>query len=429
MKNMTVLVFLFALGGCGDRTSQNKLNSGQSGFQSGNREANDENELAFSKRDEFQVSSTAYKDGDEGYNCFRTPALVKAKNGHLLAFAGGRKGGCGDDNDSDVVVRRSEDLGRSWKKLQILDKGNLDEGSEQFRHERNRVGLVNPVVLEDGTIIILYLWSLHTKEKEDRGCRKVFQMTSKDNGATWSKRRDITSQAQRVCREDANGRYLIPKSQNEWGWTGLGPVHGIVKKFEPNKGRILITGRHLADDNKTYSHVIYSDNEGKSWKIGGTLPMRSTESTVAELRNGDVMVNSRSLANKDARTVGVSKDGGVTFKPENTFVDTELIEPDGVQGSLLRFGKRIFFSNPKSLDGRTSGTIQVSGDNGESWKTLIKYTNNNDFSGYSDMVRVQGGIGLLFEWGESLNKEDKHGRIRFVWLSPDKLSKLQQGLK
>lgn len=420
-KGLFVFFNLIILG-CTDVNPLIDSNSRQPADIPGSGMQNNEIQLAFTKKNLFQISSAPYQDLDAGYNCFRTPALVKAKNGDLLAFAGARKGGCGDDNDSDVVLRRSDDAGKSWKDIQILDKGDLDEGSESDKSPKNRVGLVNPVMLEDGTILILYLWSLHTKEKEDRGCRKIFQMASNDNGATWSKRKDITSQAQRVCREDSSGRYTIPENKNEWGWTGLGPVHGIVKKFEPNKGRILITGRHLAHDNKTYSHIIYSDNEGKNWKIGGTLPMRSTESTVVELRSGDVMVNSRSMPNVSARTVGISKDGGVTFTEENTFIDDDLIEPEGVQGSLLRFGKKIFFSNPKSLENRTSGTIQVSADHGKTWRELIKYTNNNDFSGYSDMVRVEGGIGLLFEWGVSFeNKEDRHGKIRYIWISPEQL--------
>lgn len=422
-KGFFVLFNLIFLS-CSDLNSLNKSGSNSPEDVPGSGKENGEIQLAFSKKNSFRISSAPFMDWESGYNCFRTPALVKAKNGNLLAFAGGRKGGCGDDNDSDVVLRRSVDAGRSWKDIQILDKGDLDEGSESERSPKNRVGLVNPVVLEDGTILILYLWSLHTKEKEDRGCRRVFQLSSTDNGATWSKRKDITSQAQRVCKEDSNGRYAIPENIDGWGWTGLGPVHGIVKKFEPNKGRILITGRHLAHDKKTYSHIIYSDNDGKDWKIGGTLPMRSTESTVVEIRNGDVMVNSRSMPNLSARTVGISKDGGVTFAEENTFIDFDLIEPEGVQGSLLRIGKKIFFSNPKSLENRTSGTIQVSADNAENWQELVKYTNNNDFSGYSDMVRVSGGIGLLFEWGASFeNKESRHGKIRYIWISPEQIPK------
>lgn len=349
------------------------------------------------------ISSVPYEKGFMGYNCFRTPALVKANDGTLLAFSGGRKGGCGDDNDSDLVLRRSKDQGKTWLDLQILDKG--------WQDPVNRVGLANPVVLDDGRVLVLYMWNKFTKNIEDRGCRRVFLMSSDDHGKTWSQRSDITGQVQRVCREDANGRFVDPPAKGEWGWTGLGPVHAIVKQFAPHKGRIIVAGRHLAHDSKTYSHVIFSDDNGGSWKIGGTLDKRSTESTVVELPDGRIMMNSRSLDDVKARTAGISEDGGKTFRP--AYIDRALTEPGGVQGSLLRFGDFILFSNPRSQSERTLGTIRWSRNMGKTWENYVTYAKQGEFSGYSDMVRVKGDVGVLYEWGPSLNKDDRHKQIRF----------------
>lgn len=357
------------------------------------------------------ATSVPFEAGSHGYNCFRTPAIVKAKNGDLLAFSGGRKGGCGDDTDADVVLRRSTDRGRTWKPLQILDRGAEDA--------KNRVGLPNPVVLDDGRVLVLYLWSRFVNHEEDRGCRRVYLMQSDDHGATWSSRRNITGQAQRRCREDADGRWVDPPAPGEWGWTGLGPVHGIVKQKSPHKGRILVAARHVARDSKTYSHVIYSDDDGENWKIGGSLDLRSTESTLVELRNGDLLMNARSRDNVGHRTAGISTDGGNTFEP--AYVDYGLPEPGGVQGSLLRYGKNILFSNPRHRKDRTNGTIQVSTDNGNSWEPRVRYTPKGQFSSYSDMVRVGGDVGVLFEWGPSLQKKDKHREIRFVVIPKEDL--------
>ena len=262
---------------------------------------------------------------------------------------------------------------------------------------------------------MLYVWNKFAEHKQDRGCRRIFMMSSDDNGKTWSGRRDITKQTQRRCREDEKGRYVDPPAPGEWGWTGLGPVHGIVKQKSPNKGRIVVAGRHLAEDSKTYSHVIYSDDNGQSWKIGGSLSLRSTESTVVELSNGDIMLNSRSLGGVKRRTVGISKNGGESFQP--AYVDSQLTEPGGVQASLLRYGSKILFSNPMSTKGRTRGTIRFSEDNGKSWKPYVTYVPRGQYSSYSDMVRVKGGIGLLFEWGPSPKKKDRHKQIRFITVS------------
>ncbi len=345
--------------------------------------------------------SVPFQRGMNGYHCFRTPAIVKAGNGDLLAFAGGRKGGCDDDTDGDIVLRVSSDEGRTWKALQVLDKG---AGAAD-----NRVGLPNPVVLDDGTVLLLYMWSAYVDEEDDRGCRRVFLRRSRDHGRSWSERRDITAQVQRPCREDARGRWVDPPAQGNWGWTGLGPTHGIVKQFAPNKGRIVVAGRHVASNSKTYSHVIYSDDGGENWTIGGALDFRSTEAAVVELPNGDLMVNSRS-ASASRRVVAISKNGGSSFQP--AYQDQALIEPGGVQGSLLRYGNAILFSNPRSTTARTNGTVQVSRDNGATWTTRRRYVSEPDFSSYSGLVRVGGDVGVLVEWGPS--EENKHQQIRFI---------------
>ncbi len=357
------------------------------------------------------ATSVPFRAQTTGYTCFRTPAIVKAKNGDLLAFAGGRKGGCGDDTDGDVVLRRSTDHGRSWKRMQILDRGRGDG--------QHRVGLPNPVVLDDGTVLVLYVWSRFVDREEDRGCRRVYLMRSHDHGKTWSPRRHITKQTQRRCREDEEGRWEDPPRWGEWGWTGLGPVHGIVKRERPHRGRIIVAGRHVAASSRSFSHVVFSDDEGETWRIGGSLDLRSTESTVVELPSGDIMLNARSTDRVGHRTVGISRDGGESFEP--AYVDRDLPEPGGVQGSLLRYGDKILFSNPKSREGRTRGTIQVSEDGGRSWVRQVRYTPEGQFSGYSDMVRVRGDVGVLVEWGPSLAKEDRHREIRFVVVDKESL--------
>ena len=76
---------------------------------------------------------------------------------------------------------------------------------------------------------------------------------------------DITDQIEifASCNED-NPKLGI------WGWSGLGPVHGIVKKKEPFKGRILIAARakllkkiNNLKKNTTYAFIVYSDDQGK----------------------------------------------------------------------------------------------------------------------------------------------------------------------
>ena len=63
---------------------------------------------------------TVFKAGQDGYHTYRIPAIVRAKNGDLLAFAEGRKNGPGDHGDIDIVLKRSSDNGKSWGPMQLV---------------------------------------------------------------------------------------------------------------------------------------------------------------------------------------------------------------------------------------------------------------------------------------------------------------------
>jgi hypothetical protein len=58
---------------------------------------------------------------------------------------------------------------------------------------------------------------------------------------------------------------------------------------------------------KDRSHVIYSDNGGKTWGIGGTSDFGTNEATVVQLGNGSLYLNSRNMQSKKVRTVLLSK--------------------------------------------------------------------------------------------------------------------------
>jgi hypothetical protein len=71
----------------------------------------------------FSVSAQGlqvFRQGEEGYRCFRIPAIVKTNKGTLLAFAEARRKGCGDTGDIDLVCKRSEDGGKSWSAMSVI---------------------------------------------------------------------------------------------------------------------------------------------------------------------------------------------------------------------------------------------------------------------------------------------------------------------
>jgi sialidase-1 len=73
-----------------------------------------------------------------------------------------------------------------------------------------------------------------------------------------------------------------------------------------------------------------------------------------------------------------------------------LIEPV-CQGSLIRSGNTLVFSNP-AAEKRTNMTVKVSKDDGKSWREL--QTVHAGPSAYSNLVDLSSGrIGLLYERG------------------------------
>ena len=61
-----------------------------------------------------------FEGGKEGYECFRIPAIVTCSMGTVLAFAEGRKKGCSDTGDIDLVMKYSRDHGETWSKLMVI---------------------------------------------------------------------------------------------------------------------------------------------------------------------------------------------------------------------------------------------------------------------------------------------------------------------
>lgn len=354
-----------------------------------------------------RIDSTPYVSGKEGYAVFRTPALIVSGKGTVLAFCGARVDDYKDEGNIDIVLKRSTDGGKTWGRLQVL----ADDGLNPCKN-------ATPVVLPSGRILLLYLWNESVASKAERTTRDVYLMHSDDDGVTWSKRRNITKSVYRPG----------------WEWYGIGPCHAIVKNYEPHKGRIVVPARHNVDGSRTAAHVIYSDDNGETWQVGGTVSKKSSESTVVELSNGDLMLNCRNQGGKDDyRVVAVSKDGGETF-PE-VWVDKALVEPEGCQASLLfhslnpKTGKgNILFSNPPNSIERTDGTLKLSEDDGRTWTRSFRYAKKPApyFTGYSDIALMpDGNIGVLYERGDRKAGEKKFERYDEIGFTVVRFDEIQ----
>jgi sialidase-1 len=282
--------------------------------------------------------------GQEGYHTFRIPSLLVTPRGTWLAFCEGRKHGPGDSGDIDLVYKRSTDGGKTWSRLQVL----WDDGP-------NTCGNPCPVVdRQSGTLWLLMTHNLGSDTEtaivtgKSRGTRTVWITSSSDEGQTWSRPREITAAVKKP----------------EWSWYATGPGIGIQLRT----GRLLIPCDHKADGGKTRrSHVIYSDDGGKTWHIGGIVGPDCNECQAAELSDGSILLNIRTYRPHHFRRLTArSTDGGKTFS--EPVEDPTLVDPV-CQGSMLAIpGRRgeLLFANPASTR-REHLTVRLSTDDGRTW--------------------------------------------------------------
>ena len=326
-----------------------------------------------------------FSSGQGGYYTYRIPALAVTRNGTVLAFCEGRKKSSDDSGEIDLLLRRSLDNGRHWSEPEIVwhDTGNT---------------CGNPCAAVDsgtGTVWLLATWNRgEDREPEiiartSKDTRRVFALSSSDDGQTWAAPREITAQV---------------KKEN-WTWYATGPGSGIQIRQGPHAGRLVIPCDHIEADTKHYySHVIYSDDHGQSWQLGGSSPeQRVNECEVVELAGGKLMLNMRNYDRASrSRQVCVSEDGGLTWKDQR--FDPALTEPI-CQGAIRRCrwpdgtnSGVILFSNPDHQNARKNLTVRASFDEGQTWPAARVL--HSGPSAYSDLtVLADGEIACLYEAG------------------------------
>ena len=333
-----------------------------------------------------------FVSGEGGYHTYRIPALIVTSHLALLAFCEGRKNSASDTGDIDLLLKRSTDAGKSWSEPQVV----WDDGP-------NTCG--NPCPVVDETTGTIWLLLTHNPgataeariiEGKVGGTRTVWVSRSSDNGKMWTPPVDIT------------GSVKDPS----WGWYATGPGVGIQIHHGPYRGRLVIPCDHSRKVTNSISsgqateigsHVIYSDDHGQTWKLGGWIRPQMNESQAIELDdgNGGLLLNMRNTARADLRAQSVSHDGGLTWTvPE--FLP-ELVEAR-CQGSLLRYDSRdgngaghLLFSNPASPR-RRDLTVRVSRDDGRTWpvrKTLYE----GPAASSCLTVLPDKSIGCLYECG------------------------------
>ena len=460
------------------------------------------------------------KPNKDGIKSYRIPALLKTDKGTLIAGADERRLHQYDWGDIGMVVRRSEDKGKTWsdrvtvtnlrdnpkasnpsigspvnidmalvqdpatkrifsiydmfpegqgifgmaaqreeaykqvdgKTYQILYKEG-EEGSYTIRENGTvytpdgkatdyRV-VVNPVKpaysdkgdLYQGDQLLGNIYFTSNKTSPFRVAKDsyLWMSYSDDDGKTWSAPQDIT-----------------PMVKADWmKFLGVGPGTGITLHTGPHKGRIIVptytTNQTHHLNGSQSSRIIYSDDHGKTWHMGGgvndhrTLTdgtvidsstmsnyyAQNTESSVVQLNNGDLKLFMRGLTGD--LQVATSKDGGVTWENDiKRYADVKDVYVQLAAIHTMHDGKEYIVLSNAGGPGRFNGLVHLARveENGE--LTWLKHNpiQSGKFAYNSIQDLGNGEYGLLYEHADNNQNEYTLSYKKFNWdfLSKDMIS-------
>lgn len=350
--------------------------------------------------------STVFANGSDGYEVFRIPSIVSLPDGRILAIAEGRSSHRGDCSENDIVLKYSDDKGRTWSPLILLA-------------ESGNASLNNPTSIfipEKGRIMVLFQeYPFETNEMltqsgfEGDNITRTYIIYSDDRGLTWSPKRDITKE---IKLKEATG-YA----------TGPGACLQVIAGKD--KGRIIVPINVTGAGNDWFNYLAASDDFGESFFI---LPGRSAygtnESQIVQISDNVFLINARShrfFGNEEKAPadwnpwaddrmphcrafIKVTIDGRKTVWHQ-TVIRKDLPDPI-CQGSIIRYSglnnneeSIILMSNAASSDSRSNGTVRVSCNEGETWKYSKRIYGKPDTEfQYSVLARLDdGSIACIFE--------------------------------
>jgi sialidase-1 len=335
--------------------------------------------------------TTLFQSGDAGYVYYRIPSLAVTTHGTVLAFTEGHKNSS-DTSDIDLMLRRSQDGGRTWSEVQCVADGGT-----------HVMGNPCPVVDQTtGTIWMPYRQDLRT----------VLLTKSTDDGLTWSTPIDITQSATPPGAFDR----------------APGPGHGI----QLNSGRLVIPGwfdSTATSDQIQSSYAFYSDDHGATWKVGQPLTSNaSDECEAVQLADGRLYMTGRSRLDLKQRAYALSSDGGETWSPVRN--DPSLLGRGSAAG-VLRFTdavhddrNRILLAastDPGSDPNKLPMVVSLSYDETDTWPVSKFLTNG--FSGYADLaVTDDHNILCLYE-ADNMSQSLRRivlARFNLEWLTDGK---------
>ena len=424
-----------------------------------------------------QVFSRATGNADN----YRIPAIVKTKSGVIVACADERYyTGADNPNRIDKVIRRSTDGGVTWQEQIVAVK-------EYGESKMNASAAIDPCLLYDedsNTVFMIYLhspskvWILDSAKGTgyDSAGRKLLKI-GKSIAYVADSNDIIYADGKRSGYVYDGDAYVYKDGENAGDiYSGTGPVREyptcflyICKSTDegltwskpeclnlqvkdkymtfigacPGAGLKIKNGKHagrlvlpiyfntLSKMLSLSSCVIYSDDNGKTWKRGLSpnqtrkrmglkighrciLPNDSiTECQLIECENGRLKFFMRNHSSKRLIATAISDDGGVSWHDykHNPQLPQCICQCSVILGE--EDGREItLFLNAANQKVRHDGVIRLSYDYGETFE-YSKLIKEGEFV-YSSMVWLgDNKVGVLYE------ENMQHEEINFMIISLD----------
>jgi len=230
---------------------------------------------------------------------------------------------------------------------------------------------------------------------------------STDNGHTWSDYKEIFIEG---TPDDFTVQHCTTPG------VGLTLRH---QKDEKKNGRLIMPCNHaqlINGENEFRAHLIYSDDNGESWKMGAVeTTLGANESVAVEMNDGTIVYNCRNQGGNpgNLRIQGYSTDGGETLLPGSGHVET-LFDPichagfakvdvDGKEYILFtaptgELGEEHpVFGTPQRWGRREALGLYVSADAGKTYKLVRHLSEKDKFAAYSAICPLSNGT-VLVAW-------------------------------
>jgi len=218
-------------------------------------------------------------------------SLIALKDGGLFLCYTRFERGSGDNSPADICSRTSKDGGKTWSRTRVLVR--RDEAKEN-------VMSASALRLKSGDLVLLYA------RKNGWGDCNAYVRRSTDEFRTLGKPVNVTgTKGYHVVNNDrlvqlSTGRLVVPAS--------LHPCRDGTRKTWTRYGR---------------PRVFVSDDDGKTWRLGGEVPkpkkkVMLQEPGVVELKDGRLWMWMRTDAG--CQYESFSRDAGKTWtvpKPSN----------------------------------------------------------------------------------------------------------------